>query len=144
MVTIRRVIEETINEEDLGAFLADQARTLPVRGCNIVPREGEATFEPVPIKRGDFVYLRETEYTVQGIYAGSPIYVLATVPEAGVFWGIYLRDAEKSVGGSFFNGAQVALERAKPRTLSAVNPASPVRLAAESNFARQFAGQTEG
>jgi hypothetical protein len=115
MVMVRRVTEEEVGDDEIGAFLAEQSRALPVRGCHIVPHEGEPSFEPIPIKKGDLVYLREQEYMVQGIYPNSPVYVLATVPEAGVFWGIYLRNQEKSVGGSFFNGGQVSAERTKPR-----------------------------
>lgn len=134
MVTIRRVIEEEINEEGIGEFLAEQSRTIPVRGCFIIPAEGEATFEPVPIRRGDFIHLREQEYRVQGIHPNSPIYVAAVVPEAGVFWGLYLRDAEKSIGGSFFNGAQAVR---KPRS-------NPVRLATERPLTHPVAQQIEG
>lgn len=126
MVTVRRMIEEEIDPGRLGDFLAEQARALPVRGC--IASDG------TPIKRDDLIFLREGEYKAQGVYPGSPVYVLSVVAEAGVLWGIYLRDEEKAIGGMFFNGTQVA----------SVKQARPVRLATESNFARQFDKQVEG
>lgn len=114
MVTVRRIVEEEISDDKLGDFLTDQARTLPVRGC--------AAEDGQPIRRGDLFLLREEEYKQQGIFPNSPVCVLSVVPEAGVFWGIYLRDADKSLGGSFFNGMQVAIT--KPER-------PPVRLATE-------------
>lgn len=109
MVTVKRVIEEEIAESDIGTFLAEQAKIVKGRGCEIIPRDGEAPFDPVPIKKGDFLHLREDEYQRHSIYVGSPVYVVTTVPEAGVFWALYLRSDEGGIGGMFFNGTQVVV-----------------------------------
>lgn len=115
MVTVKRVIEEEIAESDIGSFLAEQARIVKGRGCEIIPRDGEPPFDPVPIKKGDLLQLRAEEYTRHGIYAGSPVYVAATVPEAGVLWALYLRADEGGIGAMFFNGQQVALPASSRR-----------------------------
>jgi len=108
MVTVKRIIEEEIAESEIGTFLAEQAKIVKGRGCEIIPRDGDPPFDPVPIKKGDLLTLRDEEYTRHGIHAGSPIYVAATVSEAGVFWALYLRSDEGGIGAMFFNGQQVA------------------------------------
>jgi len=107
MVTVKRVIEEEIAESEIGSFLAEQAKIVRGRGCEIMPREGETPFDPVPIRKGDLLQLRDEEYTRHGIYPNSPVYVAAVVPEAGVFWALYLRGDEGGIGAMFFNGTQV-------------------------------------
>lgn len=126
MVTIKRIIEEEIDESDIGTFLAEQAKVVKGRGCFIVPRDGEQPFDPVPIHKGDLLHLREEEYTRHSVYPNSPVYVAATVPDASVFWAFYLRSDEGGIGGMFFNGQQVAV----PASVGIPRRGAP-RLAAE-------------
>jgi hypothetical protein len=126
MVTIRRIIEDEIDESDIGTFLAEQAKIVKGRGCAIIPRDGEPPFDPVPVHKGDLLYLREEEYMRHGIYSGSPVYVAAVVPDAGVFWAFFLRNDDSGIGAMFFNGTQVAV----PTTVGVPRRGAP-RLAAE-------------
>lgn len=101
MPRVMKQVEADVSVDELNKDLADSLGEIDQGGVFLLDATGNRL---EPISDGDFLVPNDDLYKTASIVPETCVYVVTTVPKAGIFWGVFHR-VPGGKGVQFFNGA---------------------------------------
>lgn len=112
MPTLKRQVESHMTHEEVLVHLLEYLDEVPPVGVWLVGEDGKRREE---IKEGDYLIPRPEVYASASVASGTYVYVVQTIPRAGVFLGLFAtvngNRGYNLLGGGQFQGKYIPDEK---------------------------------
>lgn len=108
MPTIRRQVDTEMTHDEVRQYLLDYLEETPPVGVRLVGEDGKPGED---IREGDYLIPKPDIHTSAPVMQGTYVYVVQTIPRAGVFLGLFAtpngQRGYSLLGGGQFSGKYV-------------------------------------